>query len=340
MGVVVPCYNYGRYLKQCVRSVLTQEGVNVNLVIIDDASTDDSEDIGKRLALEEPRVTYRRHRSNIGHIATYNEGLALISADYTVLLSADDLLPPGALLRATNIMVRNPSVGFVYGHPCAFHTETPPPPRVGRVTESIWMGHEWIAKMCRHGGNFIHSPEVVMRTSVQKSIGGYRSDLPHSGDMEMWLRAARVADVGRVNGSDQAYYRVHPKSMQRTINAGALQDLCGRRDAFRSALASTEKSDKALVDLLHVAERSVATATLRELLEGIDLGQVDHSATGRLLVFARETWPEIVATKKWRVVLKRLEHGPGPKATVSARIAWRQFRDKIAWRRWRHTGLR
>ena len=51
-----------------------------------------------------------------------------------------------------------------------------------------------------------------MRNSVQQAIGGYNPDLPHSGDFEMWLRAAAVADVGRVNGPCQAFYRVHPRA--------------------------------------------------------------------------------------------------------------------------------
>ncbi len=79
-----------------------------------------------------------------------------------------------------------------------------------------------------------------MRGSVQRAIGGYDPALPHSGDLEMWLRAAAVADIGRVNGANQAYYRVHPTSMQRTVHAGYLTDLEGRRDAFESVLLGPE----------------------------------------------------------------------------------------------------
>ena len=54
-----------------------------------------------------------------------------------------------------------------------------------------------------------------MRTSVLRKIGGYRPDLPHAGDFEMWLRAAAVSDVGFLVGVDQAYYRQHSDNMHR-----------------------------------------------------------------------------------------------------------------------------
>ena len=75
VSVVVPCYRYGRYLEQCVGSVLTQEGVEVRVLIIDDSSPDDSYAVAQHLAAKDSRVTARRHETNRGHIATYNEGL-------------------------------------------------------------------------------------------------------------------------------------------------------------------------------------------------------------------------------------------------------------------------
>src|SRR5207244_808119 len=83
----------------CIRSILAQEGVDVRVLLMDDASTDSTEWVGRRLAAD-ARVEYRRHSVNRGHIATYNEALALMTGDYCLILSADDLLTPGALMRA------------------------------------------------------------------------------------------------------------------------------------------------------------------------------------------------------------------------------------------------
>src|SRR5919109_5208527 len=104
VDVIIPCYNYARYLRQCVESVLTQSAVQVRALIIDDASTDDSAAVGSALAAEDARVEFRRHAVNHGHLTTYNEGLEWSAGDYTLLISADDLLVPGALNRAARLM--------------------------------------------------------------------------------------------------------------------------------------------------------------------------------------------------------------------------------------------
>src|SRR5947209_4282299 len=106
--VVIPCYNYGRYLRGAVKSVLDQPGVDVEAIVIDDASTDGSADVVREVAAADPRVRAILHRSNFGHIATYNEGLEQASGDYVVLLSADDALTPGSLSRATALLETHP----------------------------------------------------------------------------------------------------------------------------------------------------------------------------------------------------------------------------------------
>src|SRR5947209_17169762 len=108
VDVIVPCYNYGHFLRECVGSVLVQKNVDVRVLIIDDASKDNTGDVATEIAREDGRVEFRHHMSNWGHIATYNEGLAWSDGDYTLLLSADDLLTPGSLLRSTRLMDSHP----------------------------------------------------------------------------------------------------------------------------------------------------------------------------------------------------------------------------------------
>jgi len=100
VDVFVPCYRYGHFLRECVESVLSQTDVSVGVLIIDDASPDNTAEVATALVNEDPRVSFIRHAENKGHIATYNEGIEWASADYMLLLSADDYLLPGALSRA------------------------------------------------------------------------------------------------------------------------------------------------------------------------------------------------------------------------------------------------
>ena len=150
-----------------------------------------------------------------------------------VLLSADDMLTGGSLLRATALMEANPSVGMTYGRVIQLRTATPPPARVGRIRWRVWKGADWLALRATSGRNVIMCPEVVMRADAYRNVGPYRADLPHSGDFAMWLAAATVADVGFVGGCDQAYYRVHGQNMHMTTfdidkDDGLLSDLTYR----------------------------------------------------------------------------------------------------------------
>ena len=86
------------------------------MLILDDCSPDNTEEVGRQLALEDSRVEFRRHAANRGHIATYNEGLMeWAGGDYCLLLSADDMLTAGALRRAAKLMDLHQEVGLTYG---------------------------------------------------------------------------------------------------------------------------------------------------------------------------------------------------------------------------------
>ena len=125
VSVVIPCYNYGRYLPAAVSSVLQDEGVQVDILIVDDASTDGSAEVAQSLAATYPEVDVLVHEQNRGHIATYNDGLVRARGDYVVLLSADDQLTPGSLSRATALLEAHPEVAWVYGAVCRVRPGSP-----------------------------------------------------------------------------------------------------------------------------------------------------------------------------------------------------------------------
>ena len=86
VDIVIPCYNYGRFLEGCVNSVLSQSISDIRVLIIDDASSDGSQAIGEALAASDARVSFISHPKNRGHIKTYNEGIDWLELDYFLLL--------------------------------------------------------------------------------------------------------------------------------------------------------------------------------------------------------------------------------------------------------------
>ena len=235
LTVVIPCYNYGHYLPSAVASVLAEPRVDVRVVIVDDASPDGSGEVAVRLAAEDPRVRAVVHETNKRHIQTYNDGFALVDTDYVTLVSADDIVAPGALGRAVALMERYPAVGLVYGSIAIFARDEDPRPRRKKWYHlwRIWGRDEWIDGVARSGYNPIASPEAVVRTAALKQVGLYNPALPHSGDLEYWLRIAARWDIGQIHGPIQAYYRVHGGNMHTTDFGTREADLRERFSAFK-----------------------------------------------------------------------------------------------------------
>jgi glycosyltransferase involved in cell wall biosynthesis len=230
IDIVVPCYNYGRYLEACVRSVLDQSLGDLRILVIDDASSDDSLEVATRLAHADERVRVMSHSRNCGHIQTYNEGITWAAADYFLLLSADDMLVPGALSRAAAVMDAAPDVVLTHGK-CIEWRDELPLPRVEGPQADTWCRQDLLAGSCVYGGNLVHTPTAIVRRSTQSAIGGYRASLPHSADVEMWLRFAARGAVARLDAV-QAIYRRHSDNMSNAYYHRDLGDYQQRKQAF------------------------------------------------------------------------------------------------------------
>ena len=329
VDIIVPCYNYGRFLRACLKSVLDQSGCQVRALIIDDCSTDDSLDIARAIAAEDSRVQVLAHDVNRGHIATFNEGIEWLASDYMLLLSSDDMLAPGALARATELMEAEPSISFVWGPAIQFSDETElatqlsrqPPPSRGRLER----GRDFIFGFCIKPDNHIETATAVVRTTLQKKVGGYRPELPHSGDMEMWLRLAAYGDVGVVS-EVQAFTRIHVHNMRHGYKADRNSaDYEQRHLAFQMFFDNQSERLEGADRLARLARRSIAEDVLWSAARHFEVAEGD-AATARLMDLASTIDRSILwAPLWWKTSVKRVL-GPrwwralGPVLTVLKRV--------------------
>jgi glycosyltransferase involved in cell wall biosynthesis len=317
--VIVPCYGYADLLEGCVESVLRQEGVALRLLIIDDCSPDRTPEVARRLEQRDDRVEYRRHRDNVGLIATANEGLEWAEdSDYVVLLSADDRLVPGSLARAVSVLEAHPGVGLAYGHAQYFESDDPPPGFRTRWRGSrVQPGREWIRLRCRSGHGCISSPEAVVRTSVQRQVGPYDSACAHTSDANMWLRIAAVSDVAYVKGATQALYRIHSDSMLRSMlggEGGQVVDLVERRTAFERFFADADAALPDAAAMRVTIGRTLARQALWKASRAYDRGKVAGPGAvpvEELIKFALETSPDARRLKEWHGLRLRQRLGAG-----------------------------
>lgn len=343
--VLVPCYNYGRYLEICVGSVLAQQGVAVDVLIIDDASSDNTAEIADRLAASDTRVRVIHHQENRGHIDTYNEGIDAIRGEYFTLVSADDFLTPGSLARAVAALESGDDVVLAYGRVVhCFHDD--PAACRHRIPSSgerfvVTAGSEWIERVCRLGRNIVVSPEVVVRSDVQRRVGGYSHALPHTADLEMWLRIATEGRIAYFPRAVQAFHRSHPRSMAKASYARRLADFDQRSLAFESFFAWWSTRPTVAEEWRQAAQRHLASAALSHACDILAFRLPERA--GDYADFARRTDPNYATLPDWHryeILQRAADRGRGwtdPNAAYvyfrcCARRAYHELRGLLA--RW------
>ena len=325
-----------------MHSVLSQNDVEPEVIIVDDASTDDSAAVAQRIAKADSRVAVIRHHSNTGHVVAFNHGYGAATGDFIVRLDADDLLTTGSLARSVALFDSFPSVGLVYGHPRHFTAATPPQPRTTDRGWTVWSGEDWVAERCRTAVNCITTPEAVIRASVMKSVGPLSTALRFAQDMEMWLRVAAVSDVGRVDGPDQAFHRDHAGSMSVSEGAGRLLDLIERRTVFNVLFSGPGSQMRNANELHRTARSALADQALADVCYMYDRGRIAAGDVDSYVDFALTTYPDVAALPHWSALQRRRRIGPrlAPMPPIfTATVISRRIRSEIVHRRWQRTGL-
>lgn len=164
VSFIVPCYNYGRYLPECLASIFGQERrVEFEVIAIDDGSTDHTPDV--LAAVRDPRLRLVRHARNLGHVATINEAIGLARGRYVARIDPDDRYRPCFLGATLPVLERFPDVGMVYGD-VALIDES------GRITRERcdqahqgrdFKGNELVRLL---ESNFICAPTVLARREL------------------------------------------------------------------------------------------------------------------------------------------------------------------------------
>jgi glycosyltransferase involved in cell wall biosynthesis len=319
VDVIVPCYNYAHYLPDCVGSVLAETGVRLRVLIADDASPDETEAVAQALLRADSRVAYRRNPVNLRNIENYNSALQWVEADFLAILSADDLMMPGALERAVTLMTAHPEVVMTYGralyftgpqeprallsgaiaarswpyNPAEGYADGGPSELTARELADILPGHPAISgtrEFFRQNrfANQVHMSSAVVRTKAQRRVGGYNPALPHAGDFEMWLRLATQGSIGFIDRF-QVAARMHEANMSSGYYADRTADFRQRALALDTLEAGWGESLPP--GLMAEMRRGLAISILRagsdEEMLRLALAQdpgITATAAGRLLV--------------------------------------------------------
>src|SRR5215213_6861613 len=202
VSVVIPCYNQAHFLGEAIESVLAQRYTNLELIVVDDGSTDNTSEVAYRY--EEVRLI---RQENKGLAGARNRGRAEARGEYVVFLDSDDRLLANAVEIGVRELEAHPECAFVSGRyrPISAEGDAYAIPRQARVD-----GDHYLALL---RDNYISMPASVMyRRWVFEEVGGFDGSVDAAADWDLYLRIARRFPIHH-HGQVVADYRWHGSNM-------------------------------------------------------------------------------------------------------------------------------
>ncbi|HCZ34708.1 MAG TPA: glycosyl transferase [Cytophagales bacterium] len=187
--IICVCYNQARFVTEALDSVVAQTYQPIELIVIDDGSTDGSSKVIKQWIAAHPETVMLLNGTNIGYCKTFNKAAALAKGKYLIDLSADDVLLPQRVSTGVQSLETNPLAGITFsdaehvdeaGNKISLHSDRFP-------HHTIPSGDIYKALIERF---FICSPTMMFTHAVFKELGGYDETLAYE-DFDFWIRSSR-----------------------------------------------------------------------------------------------------------------------------------------------------
>ena len=205
VSVVIPTYNRAHLICETIDSILAQTYKDYEIIVVDDGSTDNTQEVLKRYG-DKVRYFYQQ---NQGQASAWNFAVRQSSGEYIALLDSDDLWLPQKLEWQTEVLDKNPEIGFVCSEIYAFR-------------ENGTIAHWKKEKSKKENfesmfeGNFIINPTVLMRKRCFEDVGGFDVKLRTTQDYDLWLRLTRKYKFLYMN-IPLVKYRLHSQNLHKNL---------------------------------------------------------------------------------------------------------------------------
>jgi len=213
VSVIMPVYNAKKYVSAAVDSILGQSFADLELIIVDDCSTDGSWELVSKI--RDPRVKVLRQASNMGYPHAMNLGLSVARGVYMARMDADDVSEPERLATQVSFLEEHNEFSFVGTR---WYTLTPN----GRVImpvpmEQKYLVEDWedVLSYTRHFAD----PSVVVPLDLVKRVGGYRTYQRSGQDVDLWLRILELEKPMATLTAPLYGHRLLPGSIVFSIDA-------------------------------------------------------------------------------------------------------------------------
>ena len=290
VSIVIPAYNGARFLRSAVDSILQQDYPNIELLVFDDGSKDETPQILEQYG----EVFFWESHTNIGQAATLNKGWQKANGDILAYLSVDDILLPGAVTQAVEALNRYPSNPVVYGHYDLINTE-------GKLIKRVLApDFDYLRLVAQH--EVQPGPGAFFRREAFEFTQGWNPHLRQTPDFDFWLKVGLLGNFKhinevwaqfRVHTDSQSYAEASPEKAEEYIDV--IEHFYGRSDLPTEITAI--KSRAFATTHAVCARAHIRAGRYREALGHLlRLLNIDKSA-----IFNLRTWKMVLSGVRYRL---------------------------------------
>jgi glycosyltransferase involved in cell wall biosynthesis len=205
VSIVTPSFNQARYLEATIQSVISQDYVRLEYIIMDGGSTDGSVDIIKKY---EDKLAWWVSEKDQGQTDAINKGFSRAKGEILAWINSDDTYQPGAISSAVNVLLAHPEIGLVYGNANYINVD-------GNIIGHFPAAQTDLARLRR---GYVHIPQqtAFFRGDLWRSVGPLDPSFYFAMDYDLWVRLALRSQV-KYNPQTWANFRLHTSG--KTISA-------------------------------------------------------------------------------------------------------------------------
>jgi glycosyltransferase involved in cell wall biosynthesis len=211
VSVLIPSYNSALFLDETIQSVLNQTFQDYELIIIDDCSSDNTDEVVQKY-LHNEKIQYHKNEQNLGLAGNWNKALAYAKGDYIKFLMSDDKFHPDLLKKFVDVMDQHPGVSLVTSYREQFGAET----EMNAPEFTHLQKGEKIIYETLKDRNWIGEPTCVMFRRSNLWLGDFNPEFLYYIDWEMWIRHLSIGDC-YIIPETLSYFRVHEKQVSRMV---------------------------------------------------------------------------------------------------------------------------
>jgi glycosyltransferase involved in cell wall biosynthesis len=212
VSVIIPCYNCANTLQIAVDSVLAQQGISPQIVLVDDGSSDTTPDLMRALQARHPDRIITDFQRNQGPAAARNRAIKSVYSDYIAFLDSDDYWPPDKLRTQLEFMLGHPNIGLTH---CAAYKVDAAGHQFQMMQIDSAYGGRCFEKLLEFNG--VITSTVCMRRDVVAQCGLFDESLTTRSDWEYWVRVAHDFEFG-ILPQPLCYIRVHDGNISNRLD--------------------------------------------------------------------------------------------------------------------------